>query len=128
MQMRGRGFVEAYEILRDAGAGVIPAPPRRRASALRLAVMHMGGPAPGMNTAVRAAVRLGLDRGHTMLGVRNGLQGLLAGRVEEHGLDERAWLGRARRRRAGHQPSPAQSREFGADRRTLAKSIASMAC
>ena len=85
-----------------------PADPQRQGK--RLAVMHLGGPAPGMNTAVRAAVRLGLDRGHTMLGVRNGLAGLLNGTIEEmgwmsvHGLVARggAELGTSR-----HAASPA---------------------
>jgi 6-phosphofructokinase 1 len=36
-----------------------------------------------MNTAVRAAVRIGIDRGHTMLGVRNGFQGLIDGDIVE---------------------------------------------
>ena len=31
-----------------------------------------------MNTAVRAAVRVGLANGHTMLGIRNGFEGLLS--------------------------------------------------
>jgi 6-phosphofructokinase 1 len=48
----------------------------------RLAVLHAGAPAPGMNTSVRAAVRLGLDRGHTMLLVRNGFDGLVTGDLE----------------------------------------------
>lgn len=32
----------------------------------------VGAPAPGMNAAIRATVRLGLDRGHTVLGIYNG--------------------------------------------------------
>lgn len=104
MQMRGRGFVESYEILRTlVRANPRPAPSGQRQ--LRLAVMHMGGPAPGMNTAVRAAVRIGLDRGHVMLGVANGLNGLLAGKLDEmewmsvHGFVSRggAELGTSRR-------------------------------
>jgi len=34
-----------------------------------------------MNTAVRAAVRLGIDKGHVMLGVCNGIKGLIAGDI-----------------------------------------------
>jgi 6-phosphofructokinase 1 len=49
----------------------------------RLAIIHAGGLAPGMNPAVRAAVRFGLDRGHTLLGVRGSFEGLMAGRIEE---------------------------------------------
>jgi 6-phosphofructokinase 1 len=36
-----------------------------------------------MNTAVRAAVRLGMDKGHTMLAVKNGFQGLAEGEIEQ---------------------------------------------
>ena len=48
----------------------------------RVAVMNAGAPSPGMNTAARAAVRLGLDQGHIMLGVHNGFEGLINGEVE----------------------------------------------
>jgi 6-phosphofructokinase 1 len=94
MAMRGRGFVESYAILKTlVQAQPHPAPEGQRP--LRLAVMHMGGPAPGMNTAVRAAVRLGLDRGHTMLAVRNGLSGLLAGQVAEtQWMSVHGWVAR----------------------------------
>jgi 6-phosphofructokinase 1 len=36
-----------------------------------------------MNTAVRAAVRLGTDHGHIMFGVRNSFRGMIDGEVEE---------------------------------------------
>ena len=62
MAMRGRGFVEAQQILNTL-LRVQPHPPQAGQRQLRLAIMHGDGPAPGMNTAVRAAVRLGLDRG-----------------------------------------------------------------
>ena len=66
-----------------------PAPERKR---LRLAVLSSGGPAPGMNTATRAAVRLALDEGHQMLGVRRGFQGLMDGDVQELGwMSVRGW-------------------------------------
>ena len=45
--------------------------------------MNCGAPAPGMNTAVRAAVRIGLDRGHVMLGVANGFKGLIEDQIQE---------------------------------------------
>ena len=94
MAMRGRGFVESYEILRTL-VQAQPAPLQEGQRQLRLAVMHLGGPAPGMNTAVRAAVRIGLDQGHTMLGVQNGLSGLLAGQVKEMGwMSVHGWVRR----------------------------------
>jgi 6-phosphofructokinase 1 len=105
MAARGRSFVESYEILHTVlqAQPREPQPGRRK---LRLAIMHAGGPAPGMNTAVRAAVRLGLDRGHTILGIQNGLPGLLRGEIRELGwMSVHGWvskggaeLGTSRRR------------------------------
>ena len=48
----------------------------------RIAVMNAGAPSPGMNTAARAAIRLGLDMGHIMLGIHNGFEGLIHGEVK----------------------------------------------
>jgi 6-phosphofructokinase 1 len=45
----------------------------------RIAVLTSGGDAPGMNAAVRAAVRVGLDRGCEAFGVRHGYAGLMTG-------------------------------------------------
>jgi 6-phosphofructokinase 1 len=46
-----------------------------------------------MNTATRAAVRLALDQGHVVLGVRNGFQGLIDGEVTELGwMDVSGWV------------------------------------
>ncbi len=61
----------------------LPHTPQPGQKRLRLAVMHSGAPSPGMNAAVRAAVRIGLDNGHILLGIHNGFQGLINGEVEE---------------------------------------------
>jgi 6-phosphofructokinase 1 len=45
--------------------------------------VHGGAPSPGMNTAVRAVVRLGLDKGHVLLGVYNGFKGLVDDEIIE---------------------------------------------
>lgn len=45
----------------------------------RIAVLTSGGDAPGMNAAIRATVRTGIDRGWEVFGVRNGYAGLIAG-------------------------------------------------
>jgi 6-phosphofructokinase 1 len=82
MAMRGGSFSEAFQILRTL-LRAAPHPPEPGQKQLRLVVLNCGGPAPGMNTAVRAAVRLGLDRGHTMLAARNGVQGLIDGDIQE---------------------------------------------
>jgi 6-phosphofructokinase 1 len=80
--LRGGSFHESQVILgtMQQAAPRPTAPGRRR---FRLAVLHGGGPAPGMNTAVRAAVRLGLDRGYSVLAVKNGFLGLRNGDIQE---------------------------------------------
>ncbi len=44
----------------------------------RIAVLTSGGDAPGMNAAIRAVVRTGLDKGWEVIGVRNGYAGCIA--------------------------------------------------
>ena len=41
----------------------------------RIAVLTSGGDAPGMNAALRAIVRCGLEHGCEVLGVRHGYAG-----------------------------------------------------
>ena len=45
----------------------------------RIAVLTSGGDAAGMNAAIRAVVRTGLDSGMEVFGVRSGYAGLIAG-------------------------------------------------
>ncbi|WP_243374888.1 ATP-dependent 6-phosphofructokinase [Geotalea sp. SG265] len=47
----------------------------------RIAVLTSGGDAPGMNAAIRAIVRTGLDKGWEMFGVHNGYSGLISGEI-----------------------------------------------
>ena len=44
----------------------------------RIAVLTSGGDAPGMNAAIRAVVRTGLERGAEVFGVLHGYRGLIA--------------------------------------------------
>jgi 6-phosphofructokinase 1 len=78
MDMRSTSFREAFRTLRTI-IRALPHEPPPGHQPLRLAVLNAGSPAPGMNTAVRAAVRLGIDRGHEILGVRNSFLGLING-------------------------------------------------
>ncbi len=82
MQLRGPGFVEAYETMRTLVRGR-PRTHEEGGESRRIAIVHGGGLAPGMNTGVRAAVRYILDRGHVALGVKGGFPGLRDGHVEE---------------------------------------------
>lgn len=47
----------------------------------KIGVLTSGGDAPGMNAAVRAAVRCGIDRGMEVYGVKRGYEGLLDGEI-----------------------------------------------
>lgn len=87
MQLRGNIFQEAYDTFYTL---MQAKPPSCRADAppppnkpLRIAVLNSDAAAPGMNTAVRAAVRLGIDQSHTLLGVENGFRGLIQGKIKE---------------------------------------------
>jgi len=48
---------------------------------MRIAVLTSGGDSPGMNAAIRTVVLTGASRGHEVIGVRRGYEGLLAGDV-----------------------------------------------
>jgi 6-phosphofructokinase 1 len=82
MALRGGSFREALTTFRTL-VRALPRPPEPDQKRFRLAVLNAGGPAPGMNTASRVAIRLGIDRGHIMLGVQNGFQGLIKGNIKE---------------------------------------------
>ncbi|MFN2200709.1 MAG: 6-phosphofructokinase [Caldilineaceae bacterium] len=86
MELRGSGFRSAFQILRTLTRALPhePLPGQRR---LRIALMNTGGPSPGMNAAIRAAVRLAGDQGHVLLGVRRGFRGLI-----ENDLFEMEWM------------------------------------
>lgn len=55
---------------------------------MRFAVLTSGGDAPGMNAAVRTVTVAALSRGHEVLGIRNGYEGLLAENASRLGLSE----------------------------------------
>jgi 6-phosphofructokinase 1 len=118
MRLRGGSFREALDTLRTLIRSE-PRPPRVGQRRLRLAVLHSGGPSPGMNTAVRAAVRLGLDHGHVMLGVRNGFRGLISGDLVELGwMSVAGWTGRGGSELGTNRTIP-RSKDFYQIARTL---------
>jgi 6-phosphofructokinase 1 len=94
MALRGRGFGSALATLRTI-VRALPHPPTEGQKRFRFAIMHGGGPAPGMNTAVRAALRLTLDRGHHVVGVRNAFRGLVDGDFFDMGwMSVNGWASR----------------------------------
>jgi 6-phosphofructokinase 1 len=80
IRLRGGSFKESlstFRTLRQAS----PKPLPKGKKQLKLAILNTSGPSPGMNMATRNAVRLGLDKGHKMLGVKNGFDGLVDGQI-----------------------------------------------
>ena len=47
----------------------------------RIGVLTSGGDSPGMNAAIRAVVRCGIDRGMEVWGIERGYEGLLDGEI-----------------------------------------------
>jgi len=82
LELRGTSFNDSLRTFNTL-VKALPHPPRPGQRRLRLGVLHAGAAAPGMNAAVRAAVRLATDDGHVVLGVRRGFPGLVAGDVAE---------------------------------------------
>jgi 6-phosphofructokinase 1 len=119
MALRGPSFVDAFRTYQTL-VRALPHAPVAGQRRLRLAVLHAGELAPGMNTAVRAAVRLGMDQGHVMLGVCNGIKGLIAGDITEldwMSVNEWAQMGGAELGTDRHIPNAA---DLASIARTLA--------
>jgi ATP-dependent phosphofructokinase / diphosphate-dependent phosphofructokinase len=64
---------------------------RLRPVSKRVGILTGGGDCPGLNAVIRAVTRRSLDRGHEVLGVREGWRGLVDGVLEP--LDSRAISG-----------------------------------
>jgi 6-phosphofructokinase 1 len=82
MSLRTTSFKDAFGTLKTM-IRALPHQPDPSQKHFRIGVLNAGAPAPGMNTASRSAIRLGLDKGHTMLGISNGFEGLIANQVRE---------------------------------------------
>jgi 6-phosphofructokinase 1 len=82
MDLRSSSFKDSFQTLKTM-VRALPHPPTPGQKRFRIGVFHAGAPAPGMNTAARAAIRLGLDKGHIMLGVSNGFEGLAENEIRE---------------------------------------------
>jgi 6-phosphofructokinase len=53
---------------------------------MKIGVLTSGGDAPGMNAAIRAVVRCGIDTGFEVYGIKRGYEGLLDGEIERMNL------------------------------------------
>uniref|UniRef100_A0A6M2DYB9 6-phosphofructokinase n=1 Tax=Xenopsylla cheopis TaxID=163159 RepID=A0A6M2DYB9_XENCH len=83
VNLRGISFarnLETYKML------TLPKPPMHPSflpyKVQCLAVIHIGAPACGMNAAVRSFVRNSIYRGHNVLGIHEGIEGLIAGKLK----------------------------------------------
>jgi 6-phosphofructokinase 1 len=93
LMMRGDSYTETIHVFRSISQALPNAQTTRRDT--RIAVLHVGGLAPGMNAVAGAAVRLGLDRGYTMLGINGSFRGLMDGDIRElQWGDVEGWSGR----------------------------------
>lgn len=54
----------------------------------KIAILTSGGDAPGMNGAIRALVRVGIQHGFEMYGVYEGYCGLVAGKIKKLGYSD----------------------------------------
>jgi len=90
-RLRGPTFQATFDILRTL-VRAFPHPPKPGQRKLRMAILNAGAPSPGMNATVRAAVRLGVDRGHQPIGVHRGFRGLISNQVNElDWMDVNGW-------------------------------------
>jgi 6-phosphofructokinase 1 len=82
MSLRSSSFTDAFRTLRTM-VRAIPHAPDPDQKRFRIGILNAGAPAPGMNTAARAATRLGLDSGNHMIGIHNGFEGMAENEIEE---------------------------------------------
>ncbi len=91
MELRSSSFLDAFTTFRTF-VRALPHPPIAGSKRFKFAVLNSGAPSPGMNTASRAAIRLGIDKGHLMFGVQNGFDGLINGEIREfEWMDVNGW-------------------------------------
>ncbi|OAP55221.1 6-phosphofructokinase [Fonsecaea erecta] len=76
MQLRDVEFKEYYNSYIITTSTDHPALRLPKEKRLRIAIIHVGAPAGGMNPATRAAVAYCLTRGHTPIAIHNGFPGL----------------------------------------------------
>lgn len=98
VQLRGRSFarnLETYKMLTrlKPPADAFDATGKGK-EGYTLAVMHIGAPACGMNAAVRSFVRNSIYRGDVVLGIHDGVEGLINGNIKRMDWsDVTGWVG-----------------------------------
>ena len=87
-KLRGVSFCNSIEILKRLESHHPGHDSDSSARKYRLAVMNVGAPAGGTNSATRAFVRLLETRGHTVLGIHQGFEGL----ARHNAIHEMQWM------------------------------------
>lgn len=98
VELRGRSFarnLETYKMLTRLKPPKLPVDVNGRGiGSYTMAVMHIGAPACGMNAAVRSFVRNCIYRGDSVMGIHDGIEGLIAGNIKNMGWsDVTGWVG-----------------------------------
>ena len=120
MQLRGSGWEIMNGILETLS--MPSAPPAGSAKKQKtLAVITCGWPAPGMNNAIRTAVRLGLAHGYRMLGIKQGTEGLISNNVYEFSwMDVEEWVAVGGSKLEANRSIP-EGKDFEAAAKTIKK-------
>ncbi|OJJ06592.1 hypothetical protein ASPVEDRAFT_45950 [Aspergillus versicolor CBS 583.65] len=77
MELRDPEFKEYHYAYKNTATPDHPKLALPEGKRMRIAIVHVGAPAGGMNQASRAAVAYCLNRGHTPIAIHNGFPGLI---------------------------------------------------
>ncbi|CAD6592710.1 MAG: 6-phosphofructokinase, alpha subunit [Alectoria sarmentosa] len=83
LDLRGPEFAEYHKAYMMTTATDQPALRLPKETHMNIAIIHVGAPAGGMNSATRAAVAYCLSRGHTPIAIHNGFAGLVRHHADE---------------------------------------------
>ena len=91
LQLRGRSFRDSLDLLKT----LTRAEPKEELADLgRIAILTGGPDAPGMNAIIRTALRIAMNEGQDVVGVRHGFSGLAKADIWDLGwMDVQNWTG-----------------------------------
>ena len=90
LALRGRSFLDSLELLKTLTRAE---PKQELADRGRIALLTGGPDAPGMNAILRTALRMAMNEGQDVVGVRYGFGGLARGDVWDlHWMDVQNWI------------------------------------
>ncbi len=90
LELRGRSFLDSLELLKTLTRA---RPKEELANRGRIAILTGGPDAPGMNAIVRTALRIAMNEGQDVVGVRYGFDGLRKGDIWDlQWMDVQNWI------------------------------------